>query len=110
MNDSVDYSKVLFGQHAVHVAAWMWVQEQGTEGDDSFVSFVGASKVRGGVHPLRYGSDRSHQLLLGEIVVRPHRLAHTNAYRGHGLAGLFSEGPFPLSDLMAQGDGLLDLR
>lgn len=109
MSDGVDYSKVLFGQHAVHVPAWLWVQHQGTEDGATFVSFVGASKVQG-LNPLRFGSDRTHQLLVGEIVVRPHRVAHTDAYRGHGLAGLFSEGPFPLADLMGRGDGLLDLR
>jgi len=109
MNLGADYSKVLFGQHAVHVPMWMWVQHQGDLGGDTTVSFVGASRVRGDAHPLRYGSQRTHQLILGELLVRPHQVVHTDTHRGHGLAGLFSEGPFELDRLLRQGDGLLDI-
>ncbi len=75
----------MFGVNATHVPAWMFIQEQG----DGLVSFVGASRVPPGQrHPLRYGSDRTHQLVIGEIVVRPHTVHATDDCRGAGLAGL----------------------
>lgn len=81
----VDYSKVLFGANAVHVPAWMYVQHQG----DGMVSFTGASRLPSAPeHPLRYGSQRTHQFVLGEIVVRPHLVVATDALRGSGLAYL----------------------
>jgi hypothetical protein len=77
------YTRALFGENARHVPAWMYVQHQG--GD--VVSFVGASRVVG-EHPLRYGSDRSHQFILGEVIVRPHLVIATDALRGDGLSAL----------------------
>lgn len=105
-----DFGKVLFGQHAVHVPMWMWVQDAGTDNGDAFVTFVGASKVRGLAHPLRFGSQRTHQLVVGELLIRPHKAVATDEYRGHGISGLALLGSTVLPDLMTDGDVLLDLR
>jgi hypothetical protein len=86
-----DYTRVLFGQHAVHVPAWLVVQDQG----DGLVSFVGASRGAG-PHPLRFGSTEVHQLVVGEIIVRPHHVTHSSARAGSGLAGLVTD---PYTDL-----------
>jgi hypothetical protein len=93
----MDYTRVLFGEHAVHVPAWLVVQD----GGDGLVSFVGASRagvesLAAGLHPLRYGSSKEHQLIVGEIVVRPHRVTASDARRGSGLAGLATD---PFTDL-----------
>jgi hypothetical protein len=83
------YVRALFGANAVHVPAWFYVQHMGRDNTGhETVAFVGASRVETGPHPLRFGSDRTHQLVIGDIVVRPHTVNATDALRGHGLAGL----------------------
>jgi hypothetical protein len=94
MDTNVDYTKVMFGQHAVHVPAWLVVQD----GGEGLVSFIGGSKVgvesfAAGLHPLRFGSAKTHQLVIGEIIVRPHRVTTSDDRRGSGLAGLATD-PF----------------
>jgi hypothetical protein len=96
-------TRALFGQDAVHVPAWMYVQEQ----DDGMVSFVGASRVPAGQpHPLRYGSLRTHQFAVGEIILRPHLLVATDALRGMGLAGLATSG-HDLDQMLTAGERLI---
>lgn len=92
MNLDLNYAQVLFGQHAVHVPAWLVVQHSG----DGLVSFVGASRVAD-PHPLRYGSECVHQLIIGELLVRPHRVTASDACIGSGLSHLAAD-PFPLMD------------
>lgn len=87
----VDYTRVMFGQHAIHVRAWLVVQDAG----HGLVSFVGAS-CSVGPHPLRYGSEHTHQLVVGEIIVRPHRVTASSERKGHGLANLVTD---PFTDL-----------
>lgn len=95
------FAKVMFGEHAVHVPAWLYVQNQG----DGVVTFVGSSRVDG-PHPLRFGSERTHQLILGEIVVRPHWAIGTDALRGHGLGALATSG-HDLAAYLADGEVIL---
>jgi hypothetical protein len=82
----------LLGANAVHVPAWLYVQDAGA----GVVSFVGASRISLADvdHPMRYGSRHSHQLIVGELVVRPHQVYATNALEGMGLSGLVSH-PVP---------------
>lgn len=80
--------RILFGDNARHVPAWMYIQDQG----DGTVTFAGSSRLACTRHPLRYGSDRTHQFMVGEIVVRPHMLLGTDALRGQGLAHLVGSG------------------
>jgi hypothetical protein len=84
------YTRMLLGEHAVHVPAWFYVQQQGRDRSGAeFVSFVGASRADPGQpHPLRFGSDRTHQLVIGDIIARPHVVHGTDELQGHGLAGL----------------------
>ncbi|MGW1007505.1 hypothetical protein [Streptomyces sp. NPDC002520] len=91
--------------HARHVPAWMYVQNQG----DGLVSFVGASRVPAGSepHPLRYDSSRTHQLVVGELIVRPHYAIGTDVLRGQGLGGLATQSP-DLARLVGRGEVLLD--
>ena len=80
-----DMTKVMFGENAVSAPAWMYVQDMG----DGTVGLVGASRIGSGAHPLRYGSDRAHQLIIGEVIIRPRVVVATDALTGHGAAGLF---------------------
>jgi hypothetical protein len=84
----MDYHKVMYGENAIHVPAWMAVQDAG----EGLVSFIGASRVPE-PHPLRYGSDKTHQLIVGELVIRPHYVTHSDARRGSGLDALLLD-PF----------------
>lgn len=101
----VDMTAVMFGQHARQVPAWMYVQNQG----DGVVSFVGSSRVPDGPHPLRYGSDRTHQFIVGEIIVRPHLIVATDSLRGDGLSSLVT-GAHDLDAMRANGETLLAVR
>jgi len=82
------YLTALFGENARHVPAWLYVQDQG----QGVVSLVGASRLTGPLasplHPLRFGSERPHQFILGDVIVRPHLVVATSALRGDGLATL----------------------
>lgn len=96
LDQGVDFTRVVFGQHAVHVPAWMVVQDEG----HGAVSFVGASRFdpKPGypTHPLRFESDRTHQLVIGEVIVRPHRVTASDKRQGSGLSGLATD---PFTDL-----------
>ena len=78
-----DYVQIMFGQNARHVPAWMYVQDMG----GGTVAFVGASRTDAH-NPLRYGSERAHQFIAGEMIVRPHIVVATDALQGSGLAAL----------------------
>lgn len=91
--------RILFGDNARHVPAWMYIQDQG----DGTVTFAGASRLPGTRHSLRYGSDRTHQFMVGEIVVRPHMLLGTDALRGQGLAHLVRAG-HNIDEMLAAGE------
>jgi hypothetical protein len=99
-------TKIMFGENARHVPMWMYVQDQGTQDGQRYVSFVGASKVGADTHPLRYGSERVHQFVLGEIIVRPHLVIATDTLQGMGLAGLATNG-HDLRRMLTQGELLL---
>jgi hypothetical protein len=72
------YLSALYGPDARHVPAWMYVQDQG----GGTVALVGASRTPDEAHPLRYGSQRTHQLIVGEVIVRPHYVIASDALIG----------------------------
>jgi hypothetical protein len=105
MRNEMDYARVLYGQNARHVPAWLYVQDAG----DGLVSFVGASRVDDAAHPLRYGSDRTHQLIVGEVIVRPHLVVATDALKGTGLAGLMT-GAHDIDAMLDEGEYVIARR
>jgi hypothetical protein len=78
---------------------WIVVQNQGVNA----VSFVGASKSV----EVRYGSDMTHQLIVGELIVRPHYIIASNHFRGTGLGALLTTA-FDLQDWLNDGRILAD--
>jgi hypothetical protein len=98
-----DYTSALYGEHALHVPAWLYVQNQGPD----IVSFVGASRIEGvgAGHPLRYGSERTHQLIIGEMIIRPRLALGTDALRGEGLGQLVTHPAGGPEQLTASGVG-----
>lgn len=83
----IDMASVMFGEGARRVGRMhMWVQGAG----DTAVSFVGASRI--GL-PLKFGSDRTHTVIVGEVIVIPRVVIGTDCRRGHGLGGLITDIP-----------------
>lgn len=81
-----DMARVMYGENARHVPAWMYAQRHGPE----VVGLVGASRVPEGTpHPLLYGSARQHAFIVGEIIVRPHIVIATDALMGYGAGSLY---------------------
>jgi hypothetical protein len=78
-NEQAAYMQMMFGIHARQVPAWMFVQRSGDG-----VSFVGASASSA----LTWESTQTHQLVLGDVVVRPHFAVASDVFRGRGLQGL----------------------
>lgn len=78
MYDGLDMTKVMFGAAAVHVPAWLYVQDGGI--------IVGASKDP----RVAFGGTKTHQLMLGEIILRPHWVVESNSFRGHGVTSLLT--------------------
>lgn len=99
-----DAAQIMFGTNAVHIPAWLYVQDQG----GGVVSFVGSSRTDG-PHPLRYGSSRAHQFIVGEVIVRPHLVVATDALRGEGLSGL-AKASHDLDVMRSNGEVLLTIR
>lgn len=104
--DDQSAARIMFGENARHVPMWMYVQDQGRQDGQGIISFTGASRVGADIHPLRYGSERTHQFVLGEIIVRPHLVIATDTLRGTGLAGLATSG-HDLRRMLTAGELLL---
>jgi hypothetical protein len=98
-------ARLMFGENARRVPAWMYVQNQG----DGVVSFVGSSRVDEAAHPLRYGSDRAHQFFLGELIVRPHLVIATDAFQGAGLGSLATNS-HDFTEMLRAGERLIDIK
>lgn len=97
----MNYATAIYGENARHVPCWMYVQDAG----DGIVCLAGASRVVG-AHPLRYGSERTHQLIVGEIIVRPHRVIATDVLRGYGVSALLTDAP-DIAAMLANGEMLV---
>lgn len=95
----MDYIQAMLGQDARRAPAWLYVQNQG----NGIVSFVGASKMDEAIHPLRYDSERTHQYIHGEVILRPVSIVATDALRGQGLDGLVT-GYHDLDAMLANGE------
>lgn len=74
------YIRAMFGEHAKHVALNLVVQDASPRG----VAVVGT--IAGDA--LRFGSRLTHQLILGDAVIRPRLVIASNAFIGHGLSAL----------------------
>jgi len=95
-----DMARVMYGENARHVPAYLYIQDQGP----GIVSFVGSSMTPGRDHPLRYGAPhyvrdhrddgyRPHHLIVGEIIVRPHVVIATSAMSGYGISQFLTAAP-----------------
>lgn len=98
-DDSDAMRKAMYGQHSIHVPMWMVVQDQGPD----TVAFIGGSRSK----DLTYGSSLVHQLILGEVIIRPHVVVESEHLKGHGLTGLAQCGS-DMDDWVRNGKVIVD--
>lgn len=94
------YVRGIFGPNAVRIPCTIAVQDQGIQamGDLNYrvVSIVGHSVLPVPTeHPARFGSSCTHQLMVGEIILRPHHVWESNKLQGRGLSGLAKSALIP---------------
>lgn len=107
VNNDVDYTKVMFGENAVHCGFNMIVQDAG---DGKIIVVAQSTSPRKGKqHPLQFGSKRTHVLCMGDIVVRPHMVFGSDAFRGSGLSHLITHAFVSPAEWIDQGDVILDV-
>jgi hypothetical protein len=102
----LDWTQVIYGEHARSVPAWWWVQNQGSDRQRRpVVAIVGASTWNEvAPHPARYDSARSHLLMVGELILRPRLIVATDARRGDGWHSLGMD-PFTVGELDGREGG-----
>ena len=88
----VNWSKIMFGENAIHVPVTMTVQLMGS----GVVLFVGVSRGLD-PHPLMLGSAQPHVHILGDAVFRPH-WAGEGDKSGSGAAALLTGSSFADAD------------
>jgi hypothetical protein len=108
LNDGVDYTKVMFGENAVHCGFNMIVQDAG---DGKIIVVAQSTSPQRGQkqHPLQFGSKRTHVLCMGDIVVRPHMVFGSDAFRGAGLNNLIRNAFTSPEQWIDEGDVILDV-
>lgn len=73
------YIRMMFGAYAIKIPMRLTVQDQG----EGIASFVGISN-----DTVRFGSAKTHQLVMCDAVIRPHLVLETDDFRGAGLGAL----------------------
>lgn len=98
MSESVDYSKVLFGCHAMQAAGQFFIQEAYELPDGRYITSMVAIMVSDGplISPEAKAHDACQELIVGDCVIRPHGKWTSRKYVGYGLASIVtSEAMFP---------------
>lgn len=99
------YMKAMFGQSAIKIPTHFFVQNQG----DGVVIFAGAARTKDkSQHPLRYGGSLTHQMVVGEIIVRPHIVVESDKFKGSGITGLLTSSAFADLEEWLDGKVLVD--
>jgi len=96
----IDMTKVMFGQNAVHTPGWLILQDAGDN-----VIVVGIMPKAALAHLM----PKTHTLIIGDFVIRPHIASATDACRGNGIGGFimhphveeFIDGDFLVGSLNA---------
>lgn len=85
---SADFmTKAMFGMYAMHVPFNCIIQRASDDPKRPVVTLLGQS-AGPEASDLLYGSKATHQLILGDAVIRPHAIIESDAFRGCGLSAL----------------------
>lgn len=98
------FTRAMFGIHAIHTPMNFIVQAY--EEDGAIIAIAQAKVDDALFKRLTFGSRLTHQLILGDIVLRPHLVSESDHLRGSGLAGLARSG-FQMDDWVEHGRVLL---
>lgn len=80
----MNMAKVMYGQDAIHIPFWMVGQNKRT-----VVPFAGGTRSL----DLLFGSQKTHVLVVGEIIVRPHIVVASDDFVGRGIGGFWTDLP-----------------
>lgn len=94
------FTMAMFGSHAIHIPMNMIVQPMG-EG-----KIIGVFQTTN-ADSLLFGSKMTHQLVMGDVVIRPHLVMESDALAGRGVAGLLTHG-FMDTEAWLKGNIILD--
>jgi len=86
MDDTNAYMKALYGQHAIHIPLNLIVQAM-----DGTGTVTGVFQTKSGV-PLLFGSKKTHQLVIADVILRPQLVTESNDFQGRGLSSLARDG------------------
>lgn len=76
----------LLGKPCFHVGMNLIVQKMSDDG-----KVVGVFQCSQGT-PLLHGSDKIHQLILGDVFVRPRLICESDQFAGRGVSSLLRDG------------------
>lgn len=98
--EGLDINKVMYGQNAFQIPINMISQEvEGEKVTGVFQTSIGL--------PLRFNSQRTHILILGDLVFRPRLVIASDHLRGSGFAGLAKDGFADMDGWLQHGDIIL---
>lgn len=98
--EGMDMAKVMMGQNAFHIAMNLIIQTYGND------TAAGVFQTKQG-KPLYAGSERSHILMLGDMIYRPRVIVASDAFQGTGIGGLFTSGFTEMDKWIETGDLIL---
>ena len=93
----------MFGCNAIKVPFNCIVQDQGDGGIAAVIVVGGSMAAR-----YKFGSKKTHQLIVGDAVIRPHFVVDSDHLIGTGLAGLAKSGFADIAGWLKNGDMLID--
>jgi hypothetical protein len=84
--ESEQMIQAMFGQNARRAAGWVAIQDAGQMPDGRPIYAV-CGVVTG---ELRHedGKGFTHEMVHGEVIIRPHAAYAGDSFKGHGIAGL----------------------
>jgi len=94
----MDMTKVMFGINAIRLPIWMVAQNNQTA-----FPFAGASRFN---HAM-FGSNKTHTLITGEMIIRPRLVIATDEFIGRGIGGFWTDIPTP-EEWLKNGDILIE--
>jgi hypothetical protein len=98
------YTRLLMGQNGVHVSLNFVVQRAG----EGRIIVIGQSSVPYGPHPLQFGGTRTHQLVMGDAIIRPRAVVDSDHLRGSGAIHILTTGMADIGEWLSHGHILID--
>ena len=93
LDDSQMMVKAMFGEKATHIGFNMIIQDAGSKGDNKACGFFQTTDTTGALKNLLKDKKLCHQLILGDMIIRPHMILDSDHLKGCGLAGLATASP-----------------